>query len=115
MHGVDFLKAVKVIQPDAVRLMLSAFAEFGAVVNAVNEAEVFRYIAKPWQADELEEIIKLALARRMQIMEDRHLADEVRTQRGALTPQELEAKRLEEENPGITKVNWGPDGSVHLE
>ncbi len=115
MNGVEFLKAVKVLQPDAVRLMLSAYSDFSAVVNAVNEAEVFRYIEKPWQAEELEKIIQLALARRTKIMEDQHLADEVRVQRGALTPQELEAKRLEENDPGITKVNWGADGSVHLE
>jgi two-component system probable response regulator PhcQ len=115
MNGVEFLKVVKGVQPDAVRLMLSAFSEFGAVVNAVNEAEVFRYIAKPWEAAELEEVIRLALARRDQTMEDRRLADEVRVKRGELTPQELEAKRLEEDEPGITKVKWGPDGSVYLE
>jgi DNA-binding NtrC family response regulator len=115
MTGVEFLKAVRKVQPDAVRLMLSAYSEFSAVVNAVNEAEVFRYIAKPWQPEELEEVIRLALARREQILEDKHLADEMRVQRGAMSVQELEAKRLEEEEPGITKVNWGPDGSVHLE
>ena len=115
MNGVDFLKQVKVRQPDAVRLMLSASSDFETVVNAVNEAEVFRYISKPWLAAELEEVIRLALARREQILGDRHLADEVRMQRGELTPQELEAKRLEEEEPGITKVKWGPDGSVYFE
>lgn len=115
MTGVEFLKAVRKIQPDAVRLMLSAYSEFSAVVNAVNEAEVFRYIAKPWQPEELEEVIRLALTRREQILEDKRLADEVRVQRGAMSQQELEAKRLEEEEPGITKVNWGPDGSVHLD
>ncbi len=115
MNGIEFLKAVKKIQPDAVRLMLSAYSEFNAVVDAVNEAEVFRYIAKPWQADDLEEIIRLALVRREQVLEDKRLADEVRVQRGVMTPQELEIKRLESEEPGITKVNWGPDGSVNLE
>ncbi|MBI1891940.1 MAG: response regulator [Burkholderiales bacterium] len=115
MTGVEFLKAVRKIQPDAVRLMLSAYSEFSAVVNAVNEAEVFRYIAKPWQPEDLEQVIRLALARREQILEDKRLADEMRVQRGAMSAQELEAKRLEDEEPGITKVNWGPDGSVHLE
>jgi hypothetical protein len=32
-----------------------------------------------------------------------------------MTAQELEAKRLEAEEPGITKVRWGPDGSVLLD
>lgn len=115
MNGVDFLERVRDAQPDAVRLMLSASADFDTIMNAINRAEVFRYISKPWTATELEEIIRLSLARRDKVMEDRRLADEVRVQRGALTPQELEARRLEEEEPGIMKVNWGPDGSVLLD
>jgi DNA-binding NtrC family response regulator len=115
MNGVEFLKAVKDFQPDAVRLMLSASTDFDAVTSAVNEAEVFRYIAKPWQDGDLEEVISLALARRDQLLEDRRLADEVRAQRGEMTAQEFEARRLEESEPGITKVHWGPDGAVILD
>lgn len=115
MNGVDFLEQVRDLQPDAVRLMLSACTDFDTVRKAVNRAEVFRYISKPWTATELEEIIRLALVRRDKVMEDRRLADQLRAQRGELTLQELEARRLEEEEPGITKVNWGPDGSVLLD
>ncbi|NMM38732.1 MAG: response regulator [Glaciimonas sp.] len=115
MNGVDFLEQVRDAQPDATRLMLSASADFGTIMNAVNRAEVFRYIAKPWTATELEEIVRLSLERRDKIMEDRRLADAVRVQRGVLTPQALEALRLEEEEPGITKVRWGLDGSVMLD
>ena len=115
MNGVEFLEQVRDAQPDAIRLMLSATSGFDTIMNAINRAEVFRYITKPWNAAELEEIIRLSLQRRDKVMEDRHLADEVRVQRGALTPQQVEARRLEEEEPGITKVHWGPDGSVLLD
>ncbi|MGE5623278.1 MAG: response regulator [Bacillota bacterium] len=114
INGVDFLKMVKLMQPDAVRLMLSASSDVQAVINAVNEAEVFRYILKPWQTEDLENTIRLSLAHRDKMLEERRLADQARVQRGDMTPQELEAKRLEEQEPGITKVNWGPDGSVIL-
>lgn len=115
MNGVDFLRLAKEMQPDAVRLMLSASEDFSIVMDALNEAEVFRYITKPWQVADLEEIIRLALARKDQALEDRHLAEEMRATHGDLTPQEKEALRLEEHEPGITKVNWGPDGSVLLD
>lgn len=115
MDGVDFLKVVKELQPEAVRLMLSASSEFETVKNAINEAEVFRYIAKPWNVADVGEIILLALARRDEALVEKRLADEARVKRGELTPQELEAKRLESEEPGITKVKWGPDGSVILD
>ncbi len=115
MNGVDFLKIIKEIQPETIRMMLSASADFNTIIGAINEAEVFRYIAKPWNTDDLKEAIELAGARRDQVLEDKHFADEQRVQRGEMSPQEQEAKRLEEIDPGITKVNWGPDGSVLLD
>jgi two-component system probable response regulator PhcQ len=48
-------------------------------------------------------------------VEERKLADGQRAQRDALTAQELEARRLEGLEPGITKVNWRPDGSISLD
>ncbi|MBI1773418.1 MAG: response regulator [Burkholderiales bacterium] len=115
MNGIQFLSIAKEMQPNAIRLMLSASAEFKTILGAINDAEVFRYIAKPWNQDELLETIQLAAARRQQIIEDQTLADELRLQRGVITPQEHELKRLEETEPGITKVKWGPDGSVLLD
>jgi response regulator RpfG family c-di-GMP phosphodiesterase len=106
---------VKGIQPDAVRLVLSASHEFETVVHAVNQAEVFRYIAKPWQQEELAKTIKLAFSRRDEMLEERRLADEARARESELSPRELEERRLEAEEPGITKVKWGADGSVQLE
>ena len=108
MDGITFLQQLRILQPDAVRLVLSASTEFDIVKRAINEAEVFRYIPKPWHLSDLQEIIPLALARR-----DQH--DATRMQGGDLTPQQLAARRLEAEEGGITKVNWGPDGSVHLD
>jgi two-component system, probable response regulator PhcQ len=115
MNGADFLYVVKGIQLDAARLVLSASTDFSEMMNAINRAEVFRYVAKPWQTEELQKTFELAFARRDETAEIRRLADESRATRGELTAQELEAKRLEAEEPGIMKVNWGSDGSVHLE
>lgn len=115
MNGVDFLKTVKGIQPDAVRLALSASTEFETVMQAINQAEVFRYVAKPWQTDDLKKTVEAAFLRRDQILEERRLAEELRAKLGALSPQELEIRRLEAEEPGITKVKWGEDGSVQLD
>lgn len=115
LDGVDFLRVAKEMQPDMVRMMLSASADFGTIMGAVNEAEVFKYIVKPWTSTELEQIVRSALIRRDQLVEERKLADERRAQRDALTPEEQEIIRLENIEPGITKVNWGPDGSVLLD
>ena len=115
MSGVEFLRAYRTIQADSVRMILSASTEFETVMSAVNEAEVFRYIAKPWLPDDIGDTVKLALERRDQAREDLRLVEELRSELGKSTPQEQEAKRLEKLEPGITHVNWGPDGSVHLD
>ncbi len=49
------------------------------------------------------------------LLENQRLADTVRVQQGKLSRQEMELARLEMESPGITHVNWGPDGSVILD
>jgi DNA-binding NtrC family response regulator len=114
MTGVEFLHALKDVAPDTVRMILSASTEFETVTSAISEAQVFRYIPKPWQIGDLQENIRLALDYRDQLVEQRHLADQQRLQSGALTPQELEAKLLEEEEPGLLKVKWGPNGEIIL-
>ena len=106
--GVDFLSMLRRIQPLAVRVVLSASTEAAVVLKAVNQAEVFRYLAKPWSDADIQQVLELAFER----------AAQLRAQAGAtdrsLSPQEQESRRLEREEPGITKVNWRPDGGIDL-
>lgn len=113
MNGVEFLNALRDVAPATVRMMLSASTEFETAMSAINEAQVFRFIPKPWQITDLQENIRLALIQRDKLKDEQRLAGQAREQ-DALTPQEAEARRLEQEEPGIMKVNWGPDGSVIL-
>jgi two-component system probable response regulator PhcQ len=48
MDGIEFLKAAKALQPDAARLILSGYADLNALVRAVNEVGIERFIGKPW-------------------------------------------------------------------
>jgi response regulator RpfG family c-di-GMP phosphodiesterase len=115
MDGIEFLKTVKEIQPDAARLILSGYADLNALVRAVNEVGIDRFVGKPWNDYELLSSIAQSLAHRELILENRQLANLVRVDMGDITPERLEAERLEALEPGITRVNWGPDGSVLLD
>lgn len=112
MTGVEFLHAMKESAPTTVRMILSASTEFETVTSAINEAQVFRYIPKPWQIGDLQENIRLALLHRDKLMADERLSDELRIKAGRLTPQEHEARQLEQQEPGLTKVKWGPNGEI---
>lgn len=115
MDGVAFLKAFRQIQPDAVRIILSGYADLAGLVGAINEAQIHRFISKPWHDFDLKSAVEQALNFRTMQLENQRLADEVRAQKGIISRQELELRRLERDNPGITQVNWGPDGSVIID
>lgn len=115
MDGIEFLKASKALQPDAARLILSGYADLNALLRAVNEVGIERFIGKPWNDYELMSAIAQALAHRELLLENRQLANLMRLEMGDKTPEELESERLESIEPGITEVNWGPDGSVLLD
>lgn len=97
MDGVTLLASAKDLDPRTVRMMLSAAADFGTVLAAVNRAGVFRYIPKPWSEPQLVADLRAALE-----------FDPCAT----LGADELERRRLEALEPGITQVDWGPNGEV---
>ena len=115
INGVEWLKALRRIQPDTARLIMSGHADLDALVGAINEAGISRYIAKPWNDAELVSTLAEVLVQRRQTLENQRLADEVRLSEGTLSAQEIERRRLEAIEPGITRVIWGPDGSVLLD
>ena len=115
MNGVQFLKAFREIQPDAARLILSGYADLNGLIGAINEAGISRFISKPWNDYELVSTLGQVLALRELTLENQRLADQTRLTIGTISAEEIERKRLEAAEPGITQVNWGPDGSVLLD
>ena len=60
MTGVDFFGKIKDKYPDALKMILTGYSDIEAVVGAINEGQVFRYLTKPWSPVELELAIKEA-------------------------------------------------------
>lgn len=115
IDGAAFLVRVRELQPDAARIIMSAYSDVDGMVRAINHAGIFRFVCKPWSAPDLKAAINEALAYRQLVLENRRLADEVRAQHGIISRQQLELDRLERESPGITRVRWSEDGGVLLE
>jgi signal transduction histidine kinase len=61
MTGVEFLKHLRDSYPDTVRLLFTAYADLNAVTDAINEGNVYRYISKPWEPDELKTVLRQAV------------------------------------------------------
>ncbi len=58
--GVEFFNIVNKSHPDPVRILLTGYADLEAVVDAINKGEVFRYVKKPWDENELKTTIQNA-------------------------------------------------------
>jgi len=61
MSGVEFLEHAIGLAPRAIRMMLTGYADIGSLARAVNEGRIYRYIAKPWEPDEVRLNVKRAL------------------------------------------------------
>ncbi len=57
MDGAEFLTRVKQQWPDTIRMLLTGYADIGSTVNALNNGGIYRYISKPWDDEELKQII----------------------------------------------------------
>jgi response regulator RpfG family c-di-GMP phosphodiesterase len=60
MTGVEFLEIVLGKFPDPMRILLTGYADMGAVVDAVNKGKIFHYLTKPWNEEELDLTINRA-------------------------------------------------------
>jgi signal transduction histidine kinase len=77
MTGVEFLKRARDPHPDATRLLFTGYADISAVIAAINQGNVYRYIAKPWDPDELQTIIREACERHDLIVQRKQLIDDL--------------------------------------
>ncbi|KRG71021.1 EAL domain-containing protein [Pseudoxanthomonas dokdonensis] len=60
MSGTEFLGRVRVLYPNTVRLVLSGFTDLATVTEAINRGEIYRFLTKPWNDDELRDHIRQA-------------------------------------------------------
>ena len=58
--GVEFLKWCKAYYPDSMRIILTGFSDSDAIITAINECDIYRYIAKPWDSEEMKLTLKKA-------------------------------------------------------
>jgi response regulator RpfG family c-di-GMP phosphodiesterase len=63
VSGLEFLAQVRQIQPDATRILITAVLNLGTLIDAINKAEIHRFVVKPWSREELLAAVKSAVER----------------------------------------------------
>ena len=90
MSGVEVLRHARRLRPETTRLLFTAYTDVKAVVDAINQGSVFRYISKPWDADMLQSVVRQAVEQHDLIVEKASLLTELQETNRRL----VEANRL---------------------
>jgi CheY-like chemotaxis protein len=61
MTGVEFLARVFALHPTTMRIILTGFADMDAIIRAINDGHVYAYITKPWEPDQLKQVVRRAV------------------------------------------------------
>jgi DNA-binding NtrC family response regulator len=99
MNGVEFLTRFMKLQPDVPRVIVSAYADRDAIIAAINETNLSRFIQKPWDDEELRATVTAILG------------GKGRTNTAG-SHGDSQLRSLEQECPGITHVERGEDGGI---
>jgi len=73
MDGVELLRRVNKIYPSTVRIVLSGYADLDAIIAAVNEGAINKFLTKPWDNQIMRECIAEAFSRKEEADKNRRL------------------------------------------
>lgn len=108
LDGVSYLEWVREKQPAATRLMLSSCPDSVSLQKAINRAEIFRFIPKPWNNHVLLHDVMEAVSRYF-MAGDRDTSPLIHQ-----LQREKEIEILEKVEPGITQVDFDNEGAIVL-
>ena len=115
VNGVEFLMQVAQLYPDTVRIILTGYSDLEVIIKAVNECGIFRYMAKPWNLDEMKLTIEKGLESFRLKKENSYLVQQLQENN-----QQLEEKvrsrtaQLDEQNQLLKKLNKDKDDLIGI-
>jgi DNA-binding NtrC family response regulator len=97
MTGVELLRQARGELPEAIRIVFTGYADIKAVVDAINQGQIYRYLTKPWDPEELVEVLRQACEHYEQVAERKRLLLDLKEHLGrcqALLQSQPEAETL---------------------
>jgi CheY-like chemotaxis protein len=99
MKGTEFLKKTLPQFPNTVRIILTGFTDIEDLVEAINSGQVYKYITKPWDPNELKAVVERAAENydvQMQRVEELRRAQAQTTLISAILQAAQESESLQE-------------------
>jgi DNA-binding NtrC family response regulator len=88
MTGVELLRKARGECPEAIRIVFTGYADIKAVIDAINQGQIYRYLTKPWDPDELLAVLRQACDHYERISDRRRLLRDLRDHLGRAPAQD---------------------------
>ena len=108
MTGLEFLKQVRSEYPETLRIILTGHADMEMIIEAINEGQIYRFITKPWNDEELRITLRIAL-------QHHHSMEQNRALEGFINKQLAYIEELEQKYPGISVVEKDEEGAILID
>ena len=69
MTGVELLEQARRISPNTVRILLTGYSDSDAILSAINDVEVHRFLQKPWDNAKLKQVIDESISLAMTLFD----------------------------------------------
>jgi two-component system, NtrC family, response regulator HupR/HoxA len=93
MTGLELLRRSQATAPDAMRIVLTAYADVESLMEAINTSGIYHFIPKPWDPMELTVVVRRAAERHHLARENARLRDELQLAYNALRREAAEARQ----------------------
>jgi len=77
MSGAEFLAEAAKTYPNAIRILLTGYADLESTIAAVNEGKISRYLTKPWNDDEIRQVVEENLRSKLLEVRNQQLSREL--------------------------------------
>jgi DNA-binding NtrC family response regulator len=115
LDGVTYLQFARQRQPDAMRLLFSGHGDRDSLVQAINNAQVQRFISKPWDDYELVETLRNALHVQQLQAEQHRLLTQIQHQQKQISSHRHTLQEMQRLHPQLLQLKFAEDGSVLLD
>ncbi len=77
MTGTEFFVKVRELRPEAIRILLTGYADLDATIDAINKGQIYKFLVKPWNDEEVHATVVRALEFYDLTLENKRLLQEL--------------------------------------
>lgn len=60
MTGIEFFEKIQPLYPDPIRILITGYTDINAVIDAINRGQVYKYLTKPWNEEDVKIYVEKA-------------------------------------------------------